>query len=98
MSEQLTAAEVRRIAKLARLKLTEAEASLFTRQLADILTWVAAVEEADTSGVPPTAHVAPLPTAWREDEVVGSLRRDRTLEGAPDADTEAGLFRVPKVL
>jgi aspartyl-tRNA(Asn)/glutamyl-tRNA(Gln) amidotransferase subunit C len=98
MSGHLTAVDVRRIAELARLKLTEAEESLFTRQLTDILEWVAAVNDADTSGVPPTAHVAPLPTAWREDEVVASLPRERVLAGAPDAEPAAGLFRVPKVL
>jgi aspartyl-tRNA(Asn)/glutamyl-tRNA(Gln) amidotransferase subunit C len=98
MSEQLTTGEVRRIAELARLTLTDAEAALFTRQLADILSWMAAVAAADTSGVPPTAHVAPLPTAWRADEAVPSLPRARALDAAPDANADAGLFKVPRVL
>jgi aspartyl-tRNA(Asn)/glutamyl-tRNA(Gln) amidotransferase subunit C len=98
MAPKLTRDEVLRIATLAHLELTDSEIDLFSRQLADILTHVAVVQEADTGGVTPTAHPLPVETVWRDDEVRPGLDRDAVLEQAPDADRTAGLFRVPKVL
>ena len=98
MASKLTDADVRRIAELARLELTPAEVELFTRQLADILTYADAIAEADTTGIPPTAHpLAPDP-AWRDDVAEPSLPRELALQNAPDAAPGAGLFKVPRVL
>jgi aspartyl-tRNA(Asn)/glutamyl-tRNA(Gln) amidotransferase subunit C len=90
--------DVARVAALARLELTPDEATLFTRQLTDILTYADAVQQIDTSGVPPTSHAGSGDSVWREDVVVPSLDRDRVLAGAPGASPRAGLFKVPKVL
>jgi aspartyl-tRNA(Asn)/glutamyl-tRNA(Gln) amidotransferase subunit C len=97
MSSKLTRDEVRHIAELARLELTDAEVELFTRQLADILTYASEVSAIDTTGVAPTSHVATAPR-WREDVPGPSLDRATILKNAPDAAPAAGLFRVPKVL
>jgi aspartyl-tRNA(Asn)/glutamyl-tRNA(Gln) amidotransferase subunit C len=94
----LTRDAVQAIAQLAHLTLTEEELQMFGRQLADILDWIDEVQQADTRDVPPTSHPLAADTAWREDEPRPSADRGDVLDGAPDADRTAGLFRVPKVL
>ena len=98
MPPTITRDEVLRIARLAHLQLTDAEIDLFSRQLTDILAHAAAVQEADTSGVAPTSHPLPTDTVWRDDVPVPGLTRDDALAGAPEAESTAGLFKVPKVL
>jgi aspartyl-tRNA(Asn)/glutamyl-tRNA(Gln) amidotransferase subunit C len=86
------------VAALARLELTPDEIDLFSTQLADILAYADAVQQIDTTGVPPTSHVdAGLPV-WRDDVVVPSIERERVLAGAPGTTPRSGLFKVPKVL
>lgn len=98
MTPPLTRDDVLRIAALAHLELTEAEVDLFSGQLAAILAFAEDVRQADTSGVPPTAHPLPIDAGLRDDEPTPSLDRRAVLEQAPDAAIDAGLFRVPKVL
>jgi aspartyl-tRNA(Asn)/glutamyl-tRNA(Gln) amidotransferase subunit C len=100
MAGNLTRTDVERIAALARLDLSEDELTLFAHQLADILAYAEQLQQVDTSGVPPTAHIA-VPSAlgpWREDEPRPSLDRDVLLSQAPDADGVKGLLKVPRVL
>jgi aspartyl-tRNA(Asn)/glutamyl-tRNA(Gln) amidotransferase subunit C len=97
MSGALSKAEVLRIAELARLALTPDEVELFTRQLADILGYVEQIQALDTSGVAPTSHVRHQPIE-RADIPHLSLPREAALANAPDAATEAGLFKVPRVI
>ncbi len=89
--------DVARVAALARLELTPEETSLFTTQLTDILTYVDALQEIDTTGVPPTSHAGASAPVWRDDVVRPSLDRDTVLAGAPGATPRTGLFKVPKV-
>jgi aspartyl-tRNA(Asn)/glutamyl-tRNA(Gln) amidotransferase subunit C len=89
--------DVNRIAELARLELTEAELELFTRQLGDILTYVEQIRALDTTGVAPTSQVLNRPVD-REDVPAATLTRPQLLGNAPDAATEAGLFKVPRVI
>jgi aspartyl-tRNA(Asn)/glutamyl-tRNA(Gln) amidotransferase subunit C len=97
MSDALTRADVERIAALASLELTEEEADTFTRQLAEILAYARQVQQLDTTGVAPTAHV--LAGAFdRSDDPAPSLDREQALAAAPDAAGDAGLFRVPRVI
>jgi len=98
MSERLSEEDVRKIAALARLELSPPEVELFSKQLTDILAYVAELGTADTTGIPPTAHPLAGLSVWREDEPRPSLDRDRALSGAPSASSGAGLFKVPKVL
>ncbi|HOL18086.1 MAG TPA: Asp-tRNA(Asn)/Glu-tRNA(Gln) amidotransferase subunit GatC [Bacillota bacterium] len=87
--------EVDHVARLARLHLSEAEKKVMAGQLGAILEAARRVQEVDTSGVEPTAHVAELPVAFREDMVQQSLPLVRVLQNAPHR--EAGFFRVPRI-
>lgn len=98
MSDELSRADVARIAELAHLELTDAEAETFTRQLSDILHYAAQVQALDTSGVPPTAHVLSGLPLDRDDVERPGLDRAAVVAAAPDGDEQAGLFRVPRVL
>jgi aspartyl-tRNA(Asn)/glutamyl-tRNA(Gln) amidotransferase subunit C len=90
--------DIVKIARLARLELTEDEVTLFSKQLTDILSYVEALGAVNTSGVPPTSHPVAAPAVWRDDEPRPSLDRDVILAEAPGASVRAGLFKVPKVL
>lgn len=90
--------EVTRIATLARLALTDEESHLFARQLADILSYAEQVQRIDTTGVPATAHVHPELRTERPDEPRPSITVADALSNAPDADRDAGLFKVPRVI
>lgn len=92
----LSREDVLRVAELARLQLTPEEVDLFTPQLARILEYVEQIRELDTSGIPPTSHVASQPLE-RDDVPVESLSREEALANAPDAAPAAGLFKVPRV-
>jgi aspartyl-tRNA(Asn)/glutamyl-tRNA(Gln) amidotransferase subunit C len=96
MPASLSREDVLRIAELARLELTAHEVDLFTRQLASILDYVEQIRELDTSGVTPTSQVINRPMD-RPDEPADTLPRQEALGNAPDAATEAGLFKVPRV-
>jgi aspartyl-tRNA(Asn)/glutamyl-tRNA(Gln) amidotransferase subunit C len=93
----LSREDVKRIAELARLELTHDELDLFTRQLGDILTYVEQIRTLDTTGVTPTSQVLNRPID-RDDVVDATLTRSELLHNAPDAATEAGLFKVPRVI
>ena len=98
MAASLTIADVERIAALAHLELTADEKVLFTRQLADILAYAQQVQAIDTSGVPATAHVHARQRTEREDEPHDSLPLADAIGNAPVAASDAGLFRVPRVI
>ena len=98
MPDPLTREDVQRIAELASLELTEAEVDTFTRQLADFLAYAQQVEGIDTTGVPPTSHVTGAAPLDRPDDPRPSIPRDDLLDSAPDASTDEGLFRVPRVI
>ena len=93
--------EVRKLAELAHLTLSDEERASFSGQLDEILGYAERIQALDTEGVSPTSH-ALLETgleggsALRDDEPKESLNRENVLEGAPDPG--AGLFKVPKVL
>lgn len=90
----LSRQDVKRIAELARLELTNDELDLFTRQLGDILTYVEQIRTLDTAGVAPTSQVLNRPVD-RDDVPAETLTRPQLLGNAPDAAVESGLFKVP---
>jgi aspartyl-tRNA(Asn)/glutamyl-tRNA(Gln) amidotransferase subunit C len=90
-------AEVQRLARLARLELTDEELDLFARQLGDILAFARQIEAVDTTSVPDEA-VTRAVDVLRHDEVGPSLDRSDVLGLAPDPDRANGLFKVPRVL
>ena len=93
----LSREDVKRIAELARLELTNHELDLFTRQLGDILTYVEQIRSLDTTGVAPTSQVLNRPID-RDDVPDATLSRPELLGNAPDSALEAGLFKVPRVI
>ena len=91
---------MRRIAALARLELTADEIELFAEQLTAILAYADQVQQVDTSDAAmaaPASRIDPLQAA-RDDERASCLPRDVVLDQAPDADRDAGVFKVPRVL
>ena len=89
--------QVDRIAALAHLELDEADLDLFARQLGEILAYASEVQQVDTGGVPRTAHVVTRHAAERPDEIRPCLDIADVLN-APDADKDAGVFKVPRVI
>jgi aspartyl-tRNA(Asn)/glutamyl-tRNA(Gln) amidotransferase subunit C len=98
MPGDFTRADVERIARLARLELTEHEKTLLTPQLSSILAYAEQVQDVATAGVPPTSHPLGAAGRWRDDAPAPSLDRDEVLAQAPEADLVSGLFKVPRVL
>ncbi len=96
MDQKIDADQVRKVAKLARLALTDAEVEEFTGQLGAILGYVEKMNELDTTGVEPLAHCLPISNVFRADEARESLGTEKTLANAPDRD--GSFFRVPKIL
>ncbi|MEI8256020.1 MAG: Asp-tRNA(Asn)/Glu-tRNA(Gln) amidotransferase subunit GatC [Deltaproteobacteria bacterium] len=94
MTDTRRTIDVQRTAALARLTLTADEAARFEPQLANILAFIATLDEVDTSAVEPTSHVVPLAAPLREDTVKPGLSRDEVLAQAPRA--AEGAFVVPK--
>ena len=95
-TDKITEADVRHVAKLARLDVTDDEVALFAGQLAAVLEHAEDVEALDTAGVPPTAHPLPLVNVLRADVPAPGVDRDEVLAMAPAA--EDGRFRVPRIL
>ena len=96
MAEKIDKAQVKKVAILARLELTEAEMEEFTGQLCAILDYVEKMNELDTTSVQPLAHCLPISNVFREDVVKDSLGTEKTLANAPQRDGE--FFKVPKIL
>jgi aspartyl-tRNA(Asn)/glutamyl-tRNA(Gln) amidotransferase subunit C len=95
MSVRLSADEVRHVAELAKLRLTDAEIEQFAGQLSAILEYAERLQEVDTSSVPPTPYILPLVNVMREDVPAPSLSNEEALANAPDS--EDGFFRVRAV-
>jgi aspartyl-tRNA(Asn)/glutamyl-tRNA(Gln) amidotransferase subunit C len=92
----LTREQVRHVAELAKLKLTEAEVALFQEQLSAILDYAERLDELDTEQIPPTAGVLPLHNVMRADVPRASFPRDTMLRNAPAA--QEGFVKVKVVL
>jgi aspartyl-tRNA(Asn)/glutamyl-tRNA(Gln) amidotransferase subunit C len=88
--------EVRHVARLARLDLTDEEIVTLQGELSALLDHVDKVRRLDTADVPPTAHPLPLSNVLRADEVRPGLERDTALAAAPAV--EGHRFLVPSIL
>jgi aspartyl-tRNA(Asn)/glutamyl-tRNA(Gln) amidotransferase subunit C len=89
-------AQVKHIARLARLVVTDEEATVFTRQIGSILTYVETLSAADTDGVEPMVSVSSRPDTLRNDEATASMPREKLLQNGPR--TTDGCFAVPQVI
>ena len=88
--------QVRHVAHLARLELSDEELVRFTEQLGSVLDYAAQLAELDVDDLEPMSHPLPLANVLRDDEVQEMLDRSEVLAAAPAA--EDGRFRVPRVL
>ena len=88
--------QVRHVAKLARLALSNAEIDKMVPELNNILGWVEQLGEVNTDGVEPLTAVIDLKLRLRDDVVTDGDMRDKVLLNAPDA--QHGFFAVPKVI
>ena len=93
----LTEDDVRHVADLAQLALTDDEVEGLIPQLADILAYAEKVGEVAVADVPPTSHAYPLKNVFRNDDEVGEpLSPEQVVANAPDEeDTQ---FRVPRIV
>jgi aspartyl-tRNA(Asn)/glutamyl-tRNA(Gln) amidotransferase subunit C len=96
MKQKIDQTQVRKVAKLARLDLTQTEIAEFTGQLSAILDYVEKMNELDTKAVEPLAHCLPISNCFRQDIVKQSLGTEKTLANAPERD--GTFFKVPKIL
>ena len=88
--------EVRHLARLVRLGMTEAEIERFSEQLSNILENFEVLRQVDTTNIAPTSHSIPLQNVLREDRVAPSLPEGEVLANAPRQ--EEGHFKVRAVL
>jgi aspartyl-tRNA(Asn)/glutamyl-tRNA(Gln) amidotransferase subunit C len=88
--------DIAKVAKLARLALSEEKLAEYGSQLEDILEHAERVGALPTEGVAPTSHPLPMTNAFRSDEVRPSLNREEVLGQAPAREGE--YFRVPRIL
>ena len=92
----LTSDDVKRVAKLAQLGLTDVETTETLARLNSILELVDQMQQIDTDGVAPLAHPLELKQALRADAVAETNQRDKFQAIAPQVD--AGLYLVPRVV
>ncbi|MBD2310907.1 Asp-tRNA(Asn)/Glu-tRNA(Gln) amidotransferase subunit GatC [Desertifilum sp. FACHB-1129] len=88
--------QVRKVARLARLEISETEETQFSTQLSDILEYFEQLSELDTSEVPPTTRAIDVSNITRLDELKPEPNRDNILNCAPDQDGD--FFKVPQIL
>jgi len=93
---RIESADLAHVAALARLALSEDELASMTRDLEQMLDYVASLEGLDTDGVEPTAHGFDLATPLRPDEPAAPLDPELAIGNAPASEGTA--FLVPKVL
>ena len=96
MSETISLEDAKKVAKLARLALSDEQLAHYATQLQSILGYVEKIRQVDTAGVEPMAHAVPLHNVLREDVVEPSLPLDKVLQNAPD--TDGPFFKVPKII
>ena len=92
----VNAEQVRHVAKLARIAMSDAEIAALVPELNNILGWVDQLAEVDTDGVEPLTAVIEQKLRLRDDLVTDGNRREAILANAPGA--EHGFFAVPKVI
>jgi len=92
----LTLEQVRRVAHLARIDVSDAEAESTLGHLNGIFSLIEEMQAVDTQGVEPMAHAQDLAQRLRDDRVTEENRREAFQAIAPE--TEAGLYLVPKVI
>ncbi len=93
---KITKDEVKHIAFLARLDLSESEIEQYTKQLNDILIYMEKLNQVRTEEVEPLSHPFFTKTVFRDDIVKPSLSQEKAIENAPQK--AKGFFKVPKII
>lgn len=93
---RISADQVKHVAHLARLAITEEEADRFTQQLDKIITYAEQLNELDTENVEPTSHVLDIKNVLREDKAKPGLPNEEVLKNAPDH--QDGQIKVPPII
>ena len=88
--------DVKHIAKLSKLDLTEEELEKYTNELSSIVDFANELSNISVEGIKPTAHILDIKNVFRKDEVQPSYDREEILTKAPSKD--AGCVSVPKVV
>jgi aspartyl-tRNA(Asn)/glutamyl-tRNA(Gln) amidotransferase subunit C len=88
--------EVRHLADLARIELSDEELDHLAPQLAVIIDSVASINGVAAGDIPPTSHALPLTNVFREDVVRPGLTAEEALAGAPEEEQQR--FKVPRIL
>jgi len=88
--------DVKHVATLARMELTEDEEEQLTQQLDKILHYIEKLSQLDTDKVEPLAHVSDIVNAFRDDRVTNRPSTDPLLSNAPER--EKNFFKVPKII
>ena len=93
----ITIDDVKRLAQLSALTVSDKEAESLRRQIGDILGYVEQLNEVDTTGLEPTYQVTELENVTRKDEIKDyGVTKEELLQNAPE--TEDGQIKVKKVL
>ncbi|MBE9535894.1 MAG: Asp-tRNA(Asn)/Glu-tRNA(Gln) amidotransferase subunit GatC [Proteobacteria bacterium] len=93
---KIQAEEIRKVAHLARLELSEKESQQLTGDMNNVLGYIDKLAELETENVEPTSHAVPATNAFREDICRDFFSAEEGLSNAPDS--EDGSFKVPKVI
>lgn len=93
---RISAEQVKHVAHLARLAVTEEEANRLTQQLDKIITYAEQLNELDTENVEPTSHVLEIKNVMREDKAKPGLPNEEVLKNAPDH--QDGQIKVPPIM
>lgn len=88
--------EVAYVAELARLSFSPEEVEKLQDELSAVLDYAQALDKFNLEDVKPTEHILPIQNVYREDVAEESLDLEKVLSNAPDS--EAGAFKVPKVI
>lgn len=92
----VTPEDVRKVARLSRIKIDETRVEPMTAELNGILDWIEQLNEVDVDGVEPMTTPVKMTLPMREDEVTDGNKQDQVLANSPRA--EDGFFVVPKVV
>lgn len=88
--------DIEHVAKLARLKLTDAEKKRFSNQMGTIIKYIEKLNELDTKNVEPTAHVLGLENVFRDDIATNRLTDQDPINDSPAHSK--GHYEVPKII
>ncbi|MEH7345827.1 Asp-tRNA(Asn)/Glu-tRNA(Gln) amidotransferase subunit GatC [Bacillus sp. JJ1532] len=93
---KISTEQVKHVATLARLAITEEEAEMFSKQLGSMINFAEQLNELDTDNVEPTSHVLDMKNVMREDIPQEGLPQSEVLKNAPDH--QDGQVKVPSII